>query len=128
MDLEPNETLFRIGEDSESGMFIVVEGSVGVYLQAGRSTSSSRLPHALKNVLSIDAWVTDLTKQLFRHRQPIRQVLLLMHATLTLQRSIPQQTWPASPQMLHCFVTGGRRLGAHQHALPRRERRRPGRP
>lgn len=33
IDLEPNETLFRNGEDSESGMFIVVEGSVGVYLQ-----------------------------------------------------------------------------------------------
>ena len=33
IDLEPNETLFRIGEDSESGMFIVVSGSVGVYLQ-----------------------------------------------------------------------------------------------
>ena len=35
VDLEPNETLFRNGEDSESGMFIVVEGSVGVYLQVG---------------------------------------------------------------------------------------------
>ncbi len=37
VDLEPNETLFRIGEASESGMFIVLEGSVGVYLQAGLS-------------------------------------------------------------------------------------------
>ena len=35
VDLAPNETLFQMGEDSESGVFIVVEGTVGVYLREG---------------------------------------------------------------------------------------------
>lgn len=33
--VEPNETLFETGDDSSSGIFIVLEGAVGVYMHDG---------------------------------------------------------------------------------------------
>lgn len=33
--VQPKEVLFRNGEDSQSGIFIVVEGGLGVYLEEG---------------------------------------------------------------------------------------------
>ena len=33
--VQPKEVLFRNGEDSQSGIFIVVEGGLGVYLDEG---------------------------------------------------------------------------------------------
>ena len=33
--MQPKEVLFRNGEDSQSGIFIVVEGGLGVYLDEG---------------------------------------------------------------------------------------------
>lgn len=34
LDLPPNTVLFRQGDSSDSGIYIVVEGSLGVYVQA----------------------------------------------------------------------------------------------
>lgn len=33
--VRPHETLFRMGDSSEAGIFIVVEGRLGVFLQVG---------------------------------------------------------------------------------------------
>ena len=33
--VKPNETLFETGDDSSSGIFIVLEGAVGVYMHDG---------------------------------------------------------------------------------------------
>ncbi len=37
--MQPKETLFRVGDDSQSGIFIVVEGRLGVYLEEHDSDS-----------------------------------------------------------------------------------------
>ena len=34
VNVQPHETLFRVGDSSEAGIFIVVEGRLGVFLQA----------------------------------------------------------------------------------------------
>ena len=33
--VQPNETLFETGDDSSSGIFIVLEGAIGVYMHDG---------------------------------------------------------------------------------------------
>ena len=33
--VEPNETLFETGDESSSGIFIVLEGAIGVYMHDG---------------------------------------------------------------------------------------------
>ena len=33
--VQPNETLFDTGDDSSSGIFIVLEGAIGVYMHDG---------------------------------------------------------------------------------------------
>lgn len=37
--MQPKEVLFRVGDDSQSGIFIVVEGRLGVYLEENDSDS-----------------------------------------------------------------------------------------
>ncbi len=37
--VRPHETLFRVGDSSEAGIFIVVEGRLGVFLQVGVAAS-----------------------------------------------------------------------------------------
>ena len=47
---QPHETLFRVGDSSEAGIFIVVEGRLGVFLQALRRLCfwpSGQLPDVL---------------------------------------------------------------------------------
>ena len=44
--LPPNEVLFRQGDDSSSGIYIVVEGSIGVYLQP-----TNGAPPVMTNIL-----------------------------------------------------------------------------
>ncbi len=35
VQVQPHETLFRVGDSSGPGIFIVVEGRLGVFLQVG---------------------------------------------------------------------------------------------
>ena len=53
--LAPNEVLFRQGDDSSSGIYVVVEGSVGVYLQ-----STSGAPPVMTNILQEGESVGDV--------------------------------------------------------------------
>lgn len=41
VNVQPHETLFRVGDSSEAGIFIVVEGRLGVFLQV------PAMPHLL---------------------------------------------------------------------------------
>lgn len=42
--VRPHETLFRVGDSSEAGIFIVVEGRLGVFLQVGVAASRFTCP------------------------------------------------------------------------------------
>ena len=53
--LAPNEVLFRQGDDSSSGIYIVVQGSVGVYLQP-----TSGAPPVMTNILQEGESVGDV--------------------------------------------------------------------
>ena len=53
--LPPNEVLFRQGDDSSSGIYIVVEGSIGVYLQ-----STNGAPPVMTNILQEGESVGDI--------------------------------------------------------------------
>lgn len=47
--VQPHETLFRVGDSSEAGIFIVVEGRLGVFLQV-RLRLASGSGHNLRDV------------------------------------------------------------------------------
>ena len=53
--LPPNEVLFRQGDDSSSGIYIVVEGSIGVYLQP-----TNGAPPVMTNILQEGESVGDI--------------------------------------------------------------------
>jgi|TARA_B110000003_G_scaffold233179_1_gene236338 lysophospholipid hydrolase len=53
--LAPNEVLFRQGDDSSSGIYVVVEGSVGVYLQP-----TNGAPPVMTNILQEGESVGDI--------------------------------------------------------------------
>lgn len=55
--VRPHETLFRVGDSSEAGIFIVVEGRLGVFLQVGVSTSRCTCPFLLCDRMSYSVFV-----------------------------------------------------------------------
>ena len=51
VNLAPHEALFRVGDPSDSGIFIVVRGTLGVFLEDG--------PHATPVLFNTLRWVSD---------------------------------------------------------------------
>lgn len=69
--MQPKETLFRVGDDSQSGIFIVVEGRLGVYLEEHDSDSLT-LTNTLitgESVGDLDVLDGELVKLALAHTQ-----------------------------------------------------------
>ena len=52
--VQPREVLFRSGEDSQSGIFIVVEGGLGVYLDEGEELRLTNILRTGESVGDLD--------------------------------------------------------------------------
>ena len=52
--MQPREVLFREGEDSQSGIFIVVEGGLGVYLDEGEELRLTNILRTGESVGDLD--------------------------------------------------------------------------
>lgn len=52
--MQPKEVLFRVGDDSQSGIFIVVEGRLGVYLDDGDSLCCTNMLRTGESVGDLD--------------------------------------------------------------------------
>lgn len=125
IELPPNTVLFRQGDPSDSGIYIVVEGTVGVYVQAR--------PPAPRGPLSLPPAAAAPS----RARAPARPLPARLRRTRPLPASKPRLTNP-SPTLLVTIphrAPGGRRQqpaggppAPHQHAprggVRRRRRRR----
>ncbi|KAK3255714.1 hypothetical protein CYMTET_35114 [Cymbomonas tetramitiformis] len=62
IEVAPNQMLFRQGDDSESGVFLVVKGTVGVFLQEGglKEGGQKGAPARLTNILRESESVGDI--------------------------------------------------------------------
>ena len=66
--VQPKEVLFRNGEDSQSGIFIVVEGGLGVYLDEGDELRLTNILRTGESVGDLDVLDGKPLTVLARHR------------------------------------------------------------
>ena len=85
--VEPNETLFETGDDSSSGIFIVLEGAVGVYMHDG-----DKLMHT--NTLRPGESVGDV------------DILDGRHSTCTVPVACKLEPYLANTQTIACMRAG----------------------
>ncbi|EIE18912.1 patatin-domain-containing protein, partial [Coccomyxa subellipsoidea C-169] len=97
--MQPKEVLFRVGDDSQSGIFIVVEGRLGVYLEENDSDSLT-----LTNTLITGESVGDLDV-LDGARRSVTCIAMEEGATLVnVSRDLFMSFIAAKPRTLQIYL------------------------